>query len=307
MTTGRNFDEVLRVHRLASADGEAQGRDTGQLEPGRRRHHRRLGERRGGEGEVSGGLEVAEAVHPDRAAAGLILDQVDVPIVLAPLGGGPSTPELAAAVSNAGGFGFLASAYLDGEATAACVERTRGLTDWPFGVNVFAPVPVPPSRKPLGRTPRGLPTGQRRAASSTPPLGTPTTIRRKGRPPRIGGRRGSVVRVWLPGSGGDRTPPSRRLEGLGHRDTPGESDLALEAGADALVDQEEATTAYPEIHYLTAPMRKAGREAGDAEVINLWAGEAHSLGREIPAARLVRELAADAARAAAAAATRLAT
>jgi nitronate monooxygenase len=33
-------------------------------------------------------------------------------IVLAPLAGGLSTPELAAAVSNAGGLGFLGGAYL---------------------------------------------------------------------------------------------------------------------------------------------------------------------------------------------------
>ena len=42
----------------------------------------------------------------------LVLDRLAVPIVLAPLAGGPSTPELTAAVSNAGGFGFLAAGYL---------------------------------------------------------------------------------------------------------------------------------------------------------------------------------------------------
>jgi nitronate monooxygenase len=31
------------------------------------------------------------------------------PIVQAPMAGGPSTPELAAAVTNAGGLGFLAA------------------------------------------------------------------------------------------------------------------------------------------------------------------------------------------------------
>ena len=35
------------------------------------------------------------------------------PVVLAPLAGGPSTPELAAAVANAGGLGFVAAGYLD--------------------------------------------------------------------------------------------------------------------------------------------------------------------------------------------------
>ena len=36
---------------------------------------------------------------------------MDVPVVGAPLSGGASTPELAAAVSEAGGFGFLAAGY----------------------------------------------------------------------------------------------------------------------------------------------------------------------------------------------------
>lgn len=48
--------------------------------------------------------------------------QPEVPIVLAPLAGGPSTPELAAAVSEAGALGFLAAGYL----TAACEIRSAG-------------------------------------------------------------------------------------------------------------------------------------------------------------------------------------
>ena len=38
----------------------------------------------------------------------MILDQLSIPIVLAPLAGGASTPRLAASVSNAGGLGFVA-------------------------------------------------------------------------------------------------------------------------------------------------------------------------------------------------------
>jgi nitronate monooxygenase len=68
---------------------------------------------------------------------------------------------------------------------------------------------------------------------------------------------------------------------------------------------DEAPAAYPEIHYVTAPMRRAAREAGDAEAINLWGGEAHSLARAVPAGDLVRDLAAEAAQASAAAAARL--
>jgi nitronate monooxygenase len=58
-------------------------------------------------------------------------------IVLAPLAGGPSTPELAAAVSNAGGLGFLAAGYLAPDVFAERVRRTRELTCAPIGVNVF--------------------------------------------------------------------------------------------------------------------------------------------------------------------------
>ena len=69
MTTGRNFQEILRVDRLAADDREASRRDTRRLETGRGRHHRGLRHRRRGQDDLSAGLEIAEAVHPDRAAA----------------------------------------------------------------------------------------------------------------------------------------------------------------------------------------------------------------------------------------------
>jgi nitronate monooxygenase len=75
----------------------------------------------------------------------LLLDRLAVPIVLAPLAGGPATPELTAAVSNAGGFGFLAAGYLAASALAERLERTRTLTGAPIGVNLFVPgAPAPP-------------------------------------------------------------------------------------------------------------------------------------------------------------------
>lgn len=58
-------------------------------------------------------------------------------IVLAPLAGGPSTPELAAAVANAGGLPLLGAGYLTPNALADQLEATRALTDEPFGVNLF--------------------------------------------------------------------------------------------------------------------------------------------------------------------------
>ncbi len=59
----------------------------------------------------------------------------------------------------------------------------------------------------------------------------------------------------------------------------------------------DAPAAYPEIHHVTAPLRAAGRAAGDPEVLNLWAGQAHELARDAPAADVVAALAADARRA----------
>jgi nitronate monooxygenase len=69
----------------------------------------------------------------------MILDACALPIALAPLAGGPSTPELAAAVSNAGGLGFVAGGYLSAADLAGRIAATRGLTDKPFGVNLFVP------------------------------------------------------------------------------------------------------------------------------------------------------------------------
>lgn len=72
----------------------------------------------------------------------VILNQLSVPIVLAPMAGGPSTPELTAAVSAAGGLGLLATGYLTATDTAARLAATRELTTAPFGVNLFTPGPA---------------------------------------------------------------------------------------------------------------------------------------------------------------------
>src|SRR5271156_4606042 len=60
------------------------------------------------------------------------------PIIQAPMAGGPSTPELVAAVSKAGGLGSLGSAYSTPEQIAADVKKIRALTGKPFNVNLFA-------------------------------------------------------------------------------------------------------------------------------------------------------------------------
>jgi nitronate monooxygenase len=64
-----------------------------------------------------------------------------VPILVAPMAGGPSTPELAAAGTNAGGLGFVAAGYLTAEVFAERLTAVRGLTSGPIGANLFAPQP----------------------------------------------------------------------------------------------------------------------------------------------------------------------
>ena len=60
------------------------------------------------------------------------------PIIQAPMAGGPATPELVAAVSNAGALGSLGSAYSTPEQIVADIKKIRALTDKPFNVNLFA-------------------------------------------------------------------------------------------------------------------------------------------------------------------------
>jgi nitronate monooxygenase len=58
-----------------------------------------------------------------------------------------------------------------------------------------------------------------------------------------------------------------------------------------MLEHLDAPRAYPEIHYATAPLRAAGRQAGDPDVVNLWAGARHAMTLERPAAETLAALA----------------
>ncbi len=331
-----------------------------------------------------------------------VLDAISAPIVLAPLGGGPSTPELAAAVSDAGGFGFLAGSYLTADALAERVAATRELTGHPFGVNVFSPVPGPAERKSyfayakrvgewagnrgfelgeprfgddeyqakldvLERQPVsvvsftfGCPSGQvvdrlHRAGSEvwvtvtnpreadqalavradalvaqgveagghrgsfrddseTPtfallPLLQLITARRQAPVVASGGiaTGGGIAAALAAGAGAAQLGTAFMLCPEAGTSEPHRAAIASSvttgqtrafSGRTARGIENEfmtahtpaAPAAYPEIHYLTAPMRQAARRSGNESVINLWAGEAHELARALPAGQLVREL-----------------
>jgi nitronate monooxygenase len=59
-----------------------------------------------------------------------------------------------------------------------------------------------------------------------------------------------------------------------------------------MLEHLNAPSAYPEIHYATAPIRAAALKAGDPDVINLWAGARHAQAVARPAAETVAALAA---------------
>jgi len=61
---------------------------------------------------------------------------IDYPVFSAGIGGG-ARAELAAAVSKAGGFGVLGASGMDPDPLRSEVERTRSLTDRPFGINII--------------------------------------------------------------------------------------------------------------------------------------------------------------------------
>jgi len=62
---------------------------------------------------------------------------IEHPILLAPLAGGPGTPELAAAVSEAGGLGSIGAAYMTPAEMREAIRKVRALTRKPFLVNLF--------------------------------------------------------------------------------------------------------------------------------------------------------------------------
>ena len=64
-------------------------------------------------------------------------------MVGAPLAGGSSTPELTAAVSDAGGLGFIAAGYKTVDEVRREIEQVRARTRRPFGVNLFFPTQLP--------------------------------------------------------------------------------------------------------------------------------------------------------------------
>ncbi len=335
-----------------------------------------------------------------------MLPSLAVPVLAAPMAGGPSTPALVDAVAAAGGLGFLAAGYKPTAAVVSEIEAVRRGGARTFGVNVFLagaattdPAGVAAYRerlRPLAAS-LGVETGQPRwdddevEAKLAAVAGVPVVSVAFGCPTAHTVQRlqaaGSAVLVtvtsvaeaaqaaavgadglWLQGSeagahrGGftddDSAIPGQPLAALlvgvraetslplvaaGGLMDGADARPALDAGATwaamgtaflgcpeagtsathlaALIDPRFDRTAttraftgrtaralvnaflvehdavaprgYPEVHHLTRPLRQAAAAAGDADHVHLWAGEGWQRLRPMPAADLVRTIAAE--------------
>ena len=80
----------------------------------------------------------------------LHLRDLATPVVGAPMAGGATTPALVAAVSEAGGLGFVAAGYRTADQVATQIDAVRASTSAPFGVNLFVVEPFEPDAAALG-------------------------------------------------------------------------------------------------------------------------------------------------------------
>lgn len=329
------------------------------------------------------------------------------PIVQAPMAGGPSVPGLAAAVSDAGGLGFLAAGHKTADGMYREIKQLRGLTGRAFGVNVFMPQPehsepgavdlyaqqlageadwyetelgdpgngcddgydaklavlldepVPVVSFHFGVPAREVVDSLHRVGTFV--LATATTVEEALAVDRSGAD--AVIAQGVEAGGHQGTHhdlPENDGAGIGvlslvaqiHEavDIPvvaaggimcgGQIAAVLAAGAsaaqlgtaflatpesgaypvhkqaltDPLFPRTELTraftgrparslvnrfmrehgpyapAAYPEVHHLTLPLRKAATRAGDAQGMALWAGQGHRMARALPAGQLVEVL-----------------
>ncbi|MFJ3229810.1 nitronate monooxygenase [Streptomyces sp. NPDC086787] len=339
-----------------------------------------------------------------------LTDLFPQPIVQAPMAGGVSVPQLAAAVCEAGGLGFLAAGYKTADGMYQEIKQLRSLTSRPFGVNLFMPQPEyaesgtvdlyasqlageaawygtelgdPDSGRDDGYETKlavlldnpvpvvsfhfGVPTREvleslRRAGTLT--LATATTPEEALAVRRAGADAVIAQGVEAGGhQGTHRDLPENDGSGLGVLtlvaqiretvDIPvvaaggimrgGQIAAVLAAGASAaqlgtafvptpesgahalhkqaltnplfartqltraftgrpargLVNRflrehgRYAPAAYPEVHHLTSPLRKAATKAGDTQGMAMWAGQGHRMARALPAGQLVEVLAAE--------------
>jgi nitronate monooxygenase len=306
------------------------------------------------------------------------------------MAGGVSVPQLAAAVSEAGGLGCLAAGYKTADGMYQEIKQLRGLTGRPFGVNLFMPQPEyadssavevyahqlageaawyetelgdPDSGRDDGYDAKlavlldnpvpvvsfhfGIPAQD--VLESLNRAGTLTLVTATTAEEALAVQRAGAAAVIAQGveagghQGTHRDNPETDRAGIGLLSLVSQIAALLAAGADAaqlgtafLATPESganavhkdaltnplfvrteltrafsgrparglvnrflrehgpyAPAAYPDVHHLTSPLRKAAAKAADAQGMALWAGQGHRMARDLPAAQLVEVLVAE--------------
>ena len=113
------------------------------------------------------------------------------PIIQAPMSGGPGTPQLVAAVSNAGGLGSLAGAHLSAAKLRREIEDIRALTDQPFAVSLAAAYPAKPNPLRIARSEELL-------APFRQELGLPTQAPSLPDPPQLAEQLEVIIEMGVP-------------------------------------------------------------------------------------------------------------
>ena len=170
-----------------------------------------------------------------------------VPIVAAPMAGGPTTAALAVAVANAGGFAFLAGGYKTPGVLSAEIDQVRG-SGHPGGVNLFVPSTAAGDEAEVRAYATLLADEAARYGLTLDPA-----------PADDDDHHRAALR--------DR----RYSETVLTRVFTGRPARALRNG---FVDRHDghAPNAYPAVHHVTRALRQAAGTAGDTELLHLWAG-----------------------------------
>ena len=85
---------------------------------------------------------------PDSSKDFLSLIGIRIPIIQAPMAGGPSSPELVSAVSQSGGLGSIGGGYLPPGTLEGQIKDVKSKTEKPFGVNLFITDPGVKDKEP---------------------------------------------------------------------------------------------------------------------------------------------------------------
>jgi len=109
---------------------------------------------------------------------------IEYPIVQSGMGA-IAGPELVAEVCRAGGLGILAGLNVPPDDLRAMIRRVRGLTDRPFGVNLWLHPALRPPIDPAAITDEALRGAQGQLNRFRQYLGIPTTTARPGRAPDL--------------------------------------------------------------------------------------------------------------------------